>query len=120
MMNRTLIKPIIKQIIRLFQKVILGLFISTLFPIDLIDIIKYLTSMIEPNIDNLTVESNLEDPIEEDNSAKETNNNYLLIIIPLTTILIVIVGGITDLQVENLLLSETIVDLVVIAEEHVY
>jgi len=123
MMNWTLIKPTIKQIIRLFQKVFLGLFISTLFPIDLIDIIKYLTSMIEPNLDNLItldLETASEDSNTEDNSVKEINNNYLLIIIPLTTILIVIVGGITDLQVENLLLSETIVDLLVIAEEHVY
>ena len=66
------------------------------------------------------MESILEDNIEEDNSVKETNNNYLLVIIPLTTILIVIIGGITDLQLENLLLRETIVDLLVIAEEHAY
>lgn len=128
MMNRTLIKPIIKQIIRLFQKIFLGLFISTLFPIDLIDIIKYLTSMLDSNLDNLT-ELDLEtasedsDSAEEDNSVSAgTNNNYLLIIIPATTILIVIVivGGICDLYLDNLILNQTINDLLAIGAEHVY
>jgi|ERR1700733_2614128 len=123
MMNRTLIKPIIKQIIRLFQKIFLGLFISTLFPIDLIDIIKYLTSMLDSNLDNLTeLETASEDSdIEEDNSVSAgTNNNYLLIIIPATTILIVIVGGICDLYLDNLILNQTINDLLAIGAEHVY
>jgi len=122
-MNRTLIKPIIKQIIRLFQKIFLGLFISTLFPIDLIDIIKYLTSMLDSNLDNLTeLETASEDSdIEEDNSVSAgTNNNYLLIIIPATTILIVIVGGICDLYLDNLILNQTINDLLAIGAEHVY
>jgi hypothetical protein len=107
---------IVRYIIRTIQKIILGLFLSYLFPIDLIDILQYFIPTDTPSL----VEASLEDNIEEDNSARETNNNYLLVIIPLTTILIVIVGGIIDLQVENLLLSETIVDLLVIAEEHVY
>jgi hypothetical protein len=107
---------IVRYIIRTIQKIILGLFFSYLFPIDLIDILQYFIPTDTPSL----VEASLEDNIEEDNSSRETNNNYLLVIIPATVILITIVGGIVDLQLENLLLSETIVDLLVIAEEHVY
>ena len=79
--------------------------------------------MIDSNLDNLTeLETVSEDSdIEEDNSVSAgTNNNYLLIIIPATTILIVIVGAITDLQMDNLFLIETIAELLMVAEEHVY
>jgi hypothetical protein len=54
-------------------------------------------------------------------SAKETNNNYLaLIIFPITVCLIVIVGGICDLHLDNLLLSEPIEELLVAGLEQAY
>jgi hypothetical protein len=111
-MARTL--SIIRYIIRILQKVFLGLYLSCLFPIDLIDVLQYFIPTDTPSL----VEASLEDNIEEDNN-KETNSHYLLIIIPATTILFIIVGGICDLHLDNLLLSDTIVELLSLSEEHV-
>ena len=109
---------IVRYIIRTIQKIILGLFLSYLFPIDLIDILQYFIPTDTPSL----VEASLEDSnAEEDNSASAgTNNNYLLVIIPVTVILITIIGGICDLHLDNLILNQTIIDLLVVAEEHVY
>jgi hypothetical protein len=109
---------IINKLIRLFQKVFLGLFISTLFPIDLIDVIKYFTPDIP--IEDLGSSRLQEDSDQQSEDLEETNNNYLLVIIPVTTILITIIGGICDLHLDNLILNQTIIDLLIVAEEHVY
>jgi hypothetical protein len=112
---------ITKYIIRTIQKIFLGLFLSTLFPIDLIDVIKYLTSILDTNIDERLLpelETASEDSTEE--AQSEETNHYLLMLIPITTILIVIVGGVTDLHMDNLFLTETIAELLTIAEEQVY
>ena len=113
MMARAL--SITKYIIRTLQKVFIGLYLSCLFPIDLIDVLQYFIPTDTPSL----VEASLEDNIEEDNN-KETNSHYLLVIVPATVILLTIVGGITDLYLDNLMLNETINELLTIGAEHIY
>jgi len=112
MMARAL--SITKYIIRTLQKVFIGLYLSCLFPIDLIDVLNYflLTDV------SLPILENVEDTLEETNT--QGSSHYLLVIVPATVILLTIVGGICDLHLDNLLLSEAIAELLMIAEEHVY
>jgi len=93
---------LIRHLIRICQKVFLSLFLSCFIPIDLaLDVIKYFTPDLPETLVN-------EASVTEEVSTNKESNHYLLIIIPVATILITIVGGVCDLHLDNLLLSEAI------------
>ena len=84
---------------------------------------KLTSSALDTNFDERLLpelETASEDFTEEAQS-EETNNNYLaLIIFPITVSLIAIVGGICDLHLDNLLLIETVEELLVAGLEQAY